>query len=190
MAVGGPTRSAARAPLPRRQQHLEGSLARTLIALKRACLLAFVWAALTGADAGALWPGVIAVAGGTWLSLALMPPRGRGIRLAALAAMTPGFLWRSVVGGADVAWRALHPRMPLSPGWLVVPTALPSPGARVALGGKLSLLPGTLVAGTRNGTLLVHCLDTRQDIATAIADEEATIGAVAGTPGWPPEAGR
>ena len=167
--------------------HWEDPLARTLIALKRTLLLAVLWLALSGGDPDALLPGGLAVAGAVWLSFRLMPPQGSGVRLAALAAMMPGFLWRSVVGGCDVAWRALHPGIPLKPGWLVVPTALPHSGARVALGGELSLLPGTLVAGTRNGALLVHCLDTDQDIVGGVAGEEARIAAVAGSPGVQPE---
>ena len=156
-----------------------------LIALKRFIVFAVIWIALTGSgvaaeDAGDLLVGLAASMLASWLSLRLLPPGGRGVSLIALARMLPAFIGRSVLGGVDVAWRALHPRMPLKPGWVVVPTALPEGGARVALGGEFSLLPGTLVAGSREDDLLIHCLDTDQEIESAIRREEHDIAASIG----------
>ena len=88
--------------------------------------------------------------------------------------MLPGFLWRSLMGGVDVARRVFDPRMPLMPGWKIVRTRLPD-GGKVALGGEFSLMPGTLVAGAKGDRLLIHMLDTRQDIAGQIAHEEAAF---------------
>jgi multicomponent Na+:H+ antiporter subunit E len=151
-----------------------------LVALKRFLFLAVIWLALTKGDPGGLIVGVVVAAAGTWLSLRLLPPGAHGVSLISLARMFPGFVWRSFLGGVDVAWRALHPRMPLKPGWVVVPTALPEGGARVALGGEFSLLPGTLVAGSREDDLLIHCLDTDQEIETAIRREEEDIASSIG----------
>jgi len=146
------------------------------IALKRFLFLAVIWLALTGGgDLDGLIVGVVVAAAGAWLSLRLLLPGPRGLSLISLARMFPGFIWRSVLGGVDVAWRALHPRMPLKPGWVVLPTALPEGAARVALGGEFSLLPGTLVAGSRDDDLLIHCLDTDQDVESAIRREEEDI---------------
>lgn len=133
---------------------------------RRALLLGLVWFALTGPDPGALLPGLLAVAAGCWVSLRLLP----------------GFFWRSLIGAADVALRALHPRMPPQPGWVELPTTLPG-GGRVAPGGSFSLMPGTLVAGTRQDCLLVHCLDTtRPEEAAVRADERALAEALASSP--------
>jgi multicomponent Na+:H+ antiporter subunit E len=150
------------------------------IALKRFAFLGLIWLALTGGDPGDFLVGLVVTAAGTWLSLRLLPPGERGVSLIALARKFPVFVWRSVLGGVDVAWRALHPRMPLKPGWVVVPTALPEGGARVALGGEFSLLPGTLVAGSRENELLIHCLDTDQEIESAVRREEEDIAASIG----------
>lgn len=150
-----------------------------MIAFKRFMLLALLWVVLTAGANEGLWPGVVAAVGGTWVSLVLLPP-DKPVKVLALMRMLPGFIWRSLLGGVDVAWRALHPRMPLKPGWLLLPTALPEGGPRVALGGEFSLLPGTLVAGTRDGMLLVHCLDVDQPVERAVRREEDEIGAAIG----------
>jgi multicomponent Na+:H+ antiporter subunit E len=152
----------------------------SLLAARRALLMALVWFILAGPDPEALLPGVLAVGAATWLSLRLLPPVG-WVRLARLLLLLPGFLWRSLVGGADVAARAFHPRMPLSPGWVEVPSRLPG-GGRAVLGGTFSLMPGTLVAGTRRGRLLVHCLDRRQPVERAVEAEEAAFGSALARP--------
>ncbi|HEV7275878.1 MAG TPA: Na+/H+ antiporter subunit E [Devosiaceae bacterium] len=150
-----------------------------IIAFKRFMLLALLWLVLTTAATDGLWLGLLAAVGATWVSLVLIPP-GKPVKLLALMRMLPGFVWRSLLGGVDVAWRALHPRMPLKPGWLLLPTALPEGPSRVALGSEFSLLPGTLVAGTRDGMLLVHCLDMDQPVERAVRREEDEIGAAIG----------
>ena len=150
-----------------------------MIAFKRFMLLSLLWVVLTTAASEGFWFGLLVAVGATWVSLVLLPP-DKPVKLLALMRMLPGFVWRSLLGGVDVAWRALHPRMPLRPGWLLLPTALPEGGARVALGSEFSLLPGTLVAGTRDGMLLVHCLDLNQPVEGAVRREEGMIGAAIG----------
>lgn len=151
-------------------------LAVGMVVARRLVLLAAVWTILTGGEALAL--GIPAVAAACWLSLRLLPAE-RPLRLTALARMAPGFAWRSLVGGLDVARRALDPRMPLDPGWIEVPVDLPG-GGRVALGGELSLMPGTLAAGSEGGRLLVHMLDRTQDIEPTLRTEEARLGRASG----------
>ncbi|MFP4239998.1 MAG: Na+/H+ antiporter subunit E, partial [Rhodosalinus sp.] len=87
------------------------------------------------------------------------------------------FLGASLLGGLDVARRALSPRMPLAPGWVEVPVRLPD-GGRVALGAELSLMPGTLAAGTQGDRLLIHLLDVEAGFEEAIPREEAAIAAM------------
>ena len=158
----------------------EVPLTPTLIAIKRFGLLGALWLVLTGAQTGAVWFGLPVVAAATWVSLRLMPPGPGGVRLGALAAMFPGFLLRSLLGGIDVATRVVRPSMPIRPGWRALPTCLPGEGARAALGGDLSLLPGTLAAGDRDGVMLVHCLDLGQDIEGAFRAEESRIAGALG----------
>jgi multicomponent Na+:H+ antiporter subunit E len=158
----------------------KGEQLRIIAALKRFLLLAVIWLALTGGDRDGLVVGGIVSALSVWLSLRLLPPAPRGVSLAGLVRLLPTFIWRSVLGGVDVARRALHPHMRLKPGWVILPTMLPEGGARVALGGEFSLLPGTLVAGSRGDELLIHCLDTDQEIGNAVRREEKEIAATMG----------
>ena len=149
--------------------------------LKRFALFLLVWLILTGGSLPGLITGIPAAAASTWLSLALLPPRPeRAVRLHLLVAMAPRFLWQSQAGGIDVAQRALRPSMPLDPGWIAYRTRLDAGPARVVLGGEISLLPGTLVAGSHDDILYVHCLDKGQDIEAAMAAEEARIASLAG----------
>lgn len=143
---------------------------------RRLAVFAALWLFLTGGEAVLLTLAVAPAAG--WLSLRLLPAT-RPLRLWALLAMAPGFVGRSLLGGLDVARRALDPRLPLDPGWIEVEVDLPD-GGRVALGGELSLMPGTLAAGSDRGLLLVHVLDRTQDVEGAVRSEAARLGRVAG----------
>lgn len=133
---------------------------------------------LTGAELKGLPVGVVAVPAAVWLSLRLLPARHH-LSLWHFARHVPSFISGSLLGGLDVARRALSPRMRLHPGWIEVPVRLPD-GGRAIMGGELSLRPGTLAAGTRDGRLLVHLLDTRAGFERAIPGEEAAIAAMIG----------
>ncbi len=141
---------------------------------RRLVLLSLVWLILAGG--GALPLGALVVPAACWLSFRLLPPTGP-LRLIHLAATTLGFMWQSLLGGLDVARRAFDPRLPLDPGWIDVEVDLLE-GGKVALGGELSLMPGTLVAGSDGRRLLVHVLDRGQDVARTVRVEEGRLGRV------------
>lgn len=145
----------------------------SLLIGRRALLLGLLWFILTGPDPEALLPGLPVVAVATWVSLRLLPPVS-AVRAWRFALMLPPFLWRSLAGGVDVARRAFDPRLPLAPGWVEVPCRLGG-GGRAMLGGGFSLMPGSLVAGSRGDRLLVHCLDQSEPVAQAIAADEARL---------------
>lgn len=157
-------------------------MTRTLLIaiVRRALLLGSVWLALTSGAADALALGVVVVTVSVWLSLRLLPSR-QPLALWRLVRHVPRFLAGSITGGADVAWRAFSPDMRLNPGWLEISSDLPD-GARVALGTELSLMPGTLSAGSEDGKLLVHLLDTDAGFDTAIPREAEDIAAIIGKP--------
>jgi multicomponent Na+:H+ antiporter subunit E len=142
----------------------------------RALLLGGAWVTLTKGEALALGVAVTAVA--VWMSLRLLPAT-HPLVLWRLARHVPRFLVGSLVGGVDVAQRAFSPDMRLHPGWLEIPGDLPD-GARVALGAEVSLMPGTLAAGSDDGKLLVHLLDTRAGYDSAIPREAEDIAAMIG----------
>lgn len=132
------------------------------------------WLILTGADPAGLAFGA-AVAVVAILAGRVLGARHRTVSPLALVPLLPRFLWRSLLGGIDVAWRALHPRMPLRPGWVAVPTRLPAGALRVTIGGEFSLMPGTLVAGSRGDELVVHLLDTSSPVEGDVSAEEGRL---------------
>ncbi|WP_296476093.1 Na+/H+ antiporter subunit E [Roseinatronobacter sp.] len=144
--------------------------------MHRALLLGGAWLTLTGAEALVL--GVLVTGLSVWLSLRLLPAK-HPLALWRLAQHLPRFLAGSVSGGVDVARRAFSSDMRLNPGWLEISSDLPD-GARVALGGELSLMPGTLSAGSEDGKLLVHVLDTSAGFDSAIPREVEDIAAIIG----------
>jgi multicomponent Na+:H+ antiporter subunit E len=143
-------------------------------AISRAIGFFGFWLVLTGADAGDLAAGLVATVAATWASLRLMPAQQWGLRPIKLAEFALHFLRQSIVAGVDVALRALDPRLPLQPGFVVYPARLP-PGMKLdTFCAIMSLLPGTLPCGPAEGDgLTIHCLDVTQPVVEQLAAEEA-----------------
>ncbi|MCC6007807.1 MAG: Na+/H+ antiporter subunit E [Rhodobacteraceae bacterium] len=150
----------------------------TKAAIHRTILFGGGWLALTGADPAALAPGLLVSIAAVWLSLRLLPAR-HPLVLWQVVRHLPRFVAGSVSGGVDVARRAFSPSLPLNPGWVEVPIDLPE-GARAALGGELSLMPGTLAAGSEGNRLVVHLLDIDAGPDDVILREEAAFAAIVG----------
>jgi multicomponent Na+:H+ antiporter subunit E len=81
----------------------------------------------------------------------------------------------------DVARRAFAREPRLRPGWVALPVDLPA-GARAALGGELSLMPGTLAAGSDEHRLLVHLLDTEAGFDRGLPREVTEYASIVGRP--------
>lgn len=145
-------------------------------AVRRAVVLGAVWAGLVSGDPEGLTLGLAVVPAATWLSLHLLPP-GNALRPLRIVAWLPGFHLGSLLGGLDVAARVLDPRLPLATGWLKAQAA-PTAGGRVALGAVMSLMPGTLVAGSDGDRLVMHVLDRAADPEAALRREAARLAAL------------
>lgn len=145
---------------------------------KRFVLFALAWLALSRAAPAGWGFGVAAAGAATWASMVLLPPGTHRLDVFRLLQMVPGFAVRSLRGGIDVARRALHPRMPLDPGWIGYRTRLPPGLPRVSFGSETSLLPGSLVAGSRGGLLYVHCLDVGQQVRRDLEEEELKVASI------------
>jgi multicomponent Na+:H+ antiporter subunit E len=145
-----------------------------LPALRRLAAFLGLWLILIGGPDPANRPaGIVAILAATWASLRLLPPGGARVAPAALARLALRFLRQSIVAGWDVAWRALDPRLPLRPGFVVYPARLPPGPALNAFCTLTSLAPGTLPAGPdENGAIVVHCLDIGQPVAAHLATDE------------------
>lgn len=150
--------------------------------LRGAVLFGF-WLVLTDAQAADLPAGVVAAVVATWASLRLMPPQQWSVRPAKLAGLVLRFMCQSIIAGIDVARRALDPRRPLRPGFVIYHPLL-SPGTKCeTFCAMTSLMPGTLPSGdSEHGGLAVHCLDVTQPVVEQIAAEEALfVQALGGT---------
>jgi multicomponent Na+:H+ antiporter subunit E len=142
--------------------------------LRAAGYFAF-WLVLMGRDAGQVGAGLMAAVVATWASLRLQPPGPGRLRLTAVPRLVLRFAWGSVVAGWDVARRALDPRLPLRPGFVVYPVRLPPGTVRCAFAAFTSLLPGTVPAGDEGSALLYHCLDVGQPVVAQLTAEEAML---------------
>jgi multicomponent Na+:H+ antiporter subunit E len=122
--------------------------------------------------------GALVAALAAWLSLRLLPPGTVRVRPAGLARLAVHFVRQSFVAGVDVARRAFSPRLPLLPGFVEHKIRLPAGPARDAFTALSSLLPGTVpVRADEDGTVLYHCLDTRQPVAAQLARDEGVLAA-------------
>lgn len=140
-----------------------------------------LWVVLIGTKPADLAAGSVVAALAAWASLRLLPPGSWRPRPLALLAFVPRFLWQSVVAGVDVARRAFDPRLPVRPGMIRYATRLPPGPARAAFTGITALLPGTVPCGEdADGALVYHVLDCGQDVAAALAAEEARLAPALG----------
>lgn len=131
------------------------------------------WLVLTGGDPADLAIGLVATFAATWASLLLMPAEDWHLGPVKFAGLILHFLRQSISAGIDVARRALDPRLPLRPGFVVYQTRLPPGTKRDAFCSIMSLLPGTLPCGPGEGDgLAIHCLDVTQPVAAQLSAEE------------------
>ena len=151
---------------------------RLCSAMARAVGFVLLWLVLSGGNPIDLVPGAVAALAATWVSFHLSPPGTVKVQPAALARFTLHFLYRSLVAGVDVARRALDPRLPLHPGFVVYPVGLPPSPMRNMFTTLMSLLPGTVPIGSAKGGLLIHCLDIEQPITAELAAEEVMFSSV------------
>lgn len=142
-------------------------------AVWRAIVFIFCWLVLTRGNLSDLPAALVAVPAATWASLRLMPPENIRVRPVLLIRFAARFVTQAVWAGLDVAARALDPRLPLRPGFVVYRPLLPPGTGFSAFCAVTSLLPGTLPSGlTPSGGLYVHCLDLTQPVTTQLAAEE------------------
>jgi multicomponent Na+:H+ antiporter subunit E len=145
-------------------------------ALWRGAALFLLWMLLIrSVKPSDLMVGVLASAAACWVSLRLLPPSCGCVRFSQLLALLPHFLWESVLAGVDVARRALHPGLPLQPGFVTCQLGFPPGFARNTFATITSLVPGSMAAGEAEGEIVYHCLDTSAPVAEQIWKEERLL---------------
>ncbi|MEA2079698.1 MAG: Na+/H+ antiporter subunit E [Pseudomonadota bacterium] len=133
----------------------------------RAVLFALLWWTVTEGAMNSWLAGAPVVVFAVLASGALLPRVSWS--LPGIVRFVPFFLWRSLYGGVDVARRALHPRLPISPGLFDHRWRLPPGLPRVFMANTVSLLPGTLSAELDEGHLRVHVLDQTGAFASELS---------------------
>jgi multicomponent Na+:H+ antiporter subunit E len=115
------------------------------------------------------------------ISLRLLPPSSTRLRLGQMISLVWHFVGSSVVAGVDVAFRAFDPRLPLQRGFLTCDCKIPAGPRRDLFLAMSSLMPGSLpVEENKDGRIVLHCLDTNQNLADQMADNEARFGRIFG----------
>jgi multicomponent Na+:H+ antiporter subunit E len=142
----------------------------------RAMLFALMWWVLTDGAMDSWLVGAPVVLFATLVSVMLLPPFSWS--LTGIVRFVPFFLWRSLHGGVDVARRALHPRLPISPGMVNYRWRLPPGLPRVVMANTVSLLPGTLSAELHKEYLRVHVLNRREDFLSELEKVEQRVAAM------------
>lgn len=92
-------------------------------------------------------------------------------KLLYLIAYIPVFFWAMIKANFDVAYRVIHPRMPISPGIVVIKTDLKSDSGKLALANSITLTPGTLTMDVEGDNMLIHWINVKStdtDEATRI----------------------
>lgn len=149
-------------------------------AVRSGVTLAALWWALNPTDPDSWLIGVPAVMLGMATSALLAPIARTRLRLRAVAGVAGVFAWQSVMGALDVAYRALHPRMPVTPGWREVALDLPEGPARVLFANTVTLLPGTLSADIRGDRLIVHTIADTPSLDADLAALKLRVGRLFG----------
>lgn len=138
------------------------------------------WWILTGGDASSLAYGAfaagVAAATGLWLSPLARPV----LRPLQAAAFVGPFLVQALRGALDVALKALHPGKRIEPGWVTFPLSRPGGAVNAFLGGVISVLPGTLVAGPEGDRMAVHVLHMPDFDPASLRAEEGRVLAIFG----------
>lgn len=102
---------------------------------------------------------LIAVLGGAFASLILVPSSGMSWSPIGWLRFVPFFISQSVMGGVDVALRAITPTPRLDPAYVEFEFRLTSEPARVFVANTMSLMPGTLSVLLEGNQLRMHVLD-------------------------------
>lgn len=141
--------------------------------VKITVFLGLTWAVLTQGHGWGF--GAIAVVVAALATFLFAPPLPSTWKPIGLVRFSLFFLFESLRAGADVALRALHPKLPLNPGWVHYSLQLPPGSPRVLFINAVSLLPGTLSADVKDNVVSIHTLLTAAETEPELESLEAQI---------------
>lgn len=84
-------------------------------------------------------------------------------RIAYAIAYVPAYIWAEIKAHADVIYRILHPKMPIRPGIVKVPTMLKTDLGITGLANAITMTPGTLSVEVAEDepSLYVHWINVK-----------------------------
>jgi len=141
---------------------------------KESLFVAFVclwlaWIALTGSlnlqelAVGAIVAAFVAVVSYEFLFQGGMREKFEPERWGYALAYVPAYIWAELKAHASVIYLILHPRMPIKPGIVRVPTELRSDFGITGLANAITMTPGTLSVDVseEGSSLYVHWIDVK-----------------------------
>lgn len=141
--------------------------------IKITLLLGLVWMILTRGHGWGF--GVIAVVMATVAAFVFAPPVASRWKPLGLVQFGLFFMLESLRAGVDVGLRALHPKLPLDPGWVYYKLRLPPGSPRILFINAVSLLPGTLSADVNDDMVSIHTLLAASETEPELQSLEARI---------------
>ncbi len=146
--------------------------------VRRVVFFAAVWWVLLGGSATGWLIGLVAIPGAAAASSLLGPSAPLRLRPGPIVRFVLSFLIESLRSGVDVARRALHPGLPLDPGFVNFPMRLPDDTSRVLLAATVTMLPGTITAEIQAERLVIHTVDTKMPVEARVRRTERLIAAL------------
>lgn len=144
--------------------------------LFRALAFLGLWLVISGFSTSDLVVGLAVAVIAAFSSARLLPCAGFRLNLLACVEMVLGLPLQIAVAGIDIARRALHPDLPLSPGFIEYTSHFPEGVSRNAFTALVSMQPGSVpIAGHKGGDFMIHCLDDTRPVGAAVAADEARL---------------
>lgn len=139
-----------------------------------------LWTVLVDGDM-TTWPiGAPVVALAVVVSLMMGGPTATRWRISGVPGFFIYFVWESFLGAVDVARRTFHPRLPMEPILVEYQLRLPGGHGKVFFANVVSLLPGTLSAELKSGSLVIHVLDGSGPFLRGLRDLERRVARLYG----------
>lgn len=135
-----------------------------------------LWLVISGFSSSDLAIGLAAAVIAAWVGSRLLPSDAIRLNLRACVQLALRLPFQIAVAGMDIARRALHPDLPLKPGFIEYTSHLPEGVSRNAFTVLVSMQPGSVpIAGHRRGDFMIHCLDETRPVGAALEADEARL---------------
>jgi multicomponent Na+:H+ antiporter subunit E len=136
----------------------------------------FLWFSVSGVSAADFAIGLGTAILAAIASVRLMPCSDVPVNFAKCLEIAVRLPFQAFVAGTNIARRALHPALPLRPGFIRYASHLPEGSPRNAFAALVSMQPGSVpIATGRDDDFIVHCLDLDLPVGAALAADEARL---------------